>query len=234
MTKSLDGFQVAMFFSQGGSYDVEKLCEAATGALPDSTERQKATGVTVATVTEGQTQIRFVLNPIRCDIHFIPQPIPDMSGPFPTTQSYGEMASEALPIVQKAAEYFGRLQRIGLVVARVERCSSHAVALTALKRSLPFEFGAPPSSEDVAVQYNVRREVLAGAHKLELNQLHHKSIGTAQMIQVGPEGADVKTWSAFRDSLDVNTTGMGPELQGGRLAAAIGAMFKTMDSAMVG
>lgn len=234
MSKSLDGYQVALFFSQSSSHDVEALCEVAMGVLPDSMERQKATGVTIASVVEGPLQVRFVLNAIRCDIHFIAQQLTGAVGPFSSVVSYEQVTALAKPVVHKAAKYFQRLQRLGLVVAQVERCASPAAALTALKRSLPFEFAAPPSSEDVAVQYNVRREVHAAANKLELNQLHHKTIGTVQTIQVGPEGAQVQAWSAFRDSLDVNTTGIGPELEGSRLAAAIDAVFKTMDSAMAG
>lgn len=233
MSKSLDGFQVALFFSQGNSYSAEDVCEAATGSLPDTTERQKATGVTIATVTEGSLQIRFVLNAIRCDIHFIVQPGPGDDMPFSSTMSYREVSEMAQPVVVKAANYLSKLQRVGLVVARVERCASPAAALNALKNSLPFTFDVPPSSEDVSVQYNIRREVVSGNHRLELNQLHNKSIGTAQMIQVGPDGANVKTWAAFRESLDVNTTGIGPELDGGRLSAAVNAIFKTMDAAMV-
>lgn len=234
MSKSLDGFQVALFFDQSSSFNVEQLCESVLGTLPDSTERQKATGVNIATVTEEQVQVRFVLNPIRCDIHFTPQSEPGPDFPPKSAVPMPELYAFARKVCGKAADYFGTIQRIGIVVAQVERYPSSAAALTALKKSLPFEFGVSPASEDVVVQYNVRRSIQTSAGPFELNQLHNKSTGQAQTFEFGPDGARANVFIIFRESLDVNTTTAGLKLTGLKLAAVVDVVFKQMSSQLSG
>lgn len=234
MSKSLDGFQVALFFDQSSDRDVEKLCESVMGTLPDSTERQKATGVTIATVTEDQVLVRFVLNPIRCDIHFSPQSIP---GPdlFPVNGvPMRDLYSFAEKVVKKAADYFKVIQRIGIVVTYVQRYPSSAAALAALKKSLPFEFGVGPSSEDVVVQYNSRRSISTNEGTVEVNQLFNKSTAQAQSFQFGPDGAQANVFMVLRESLDVNTTAVGLKLAGPKLSAVVEGLFKQMSSQMPG
>lgn len=234
MSKSLDGFQFALFFKQNDAYDAERLCEAAVGTLPDTTERQKATGVTTATVTEDQVQVRFVLGPIRCDVHFTPQVQMFRDEPPKSLVPLSQLYAYALNVVQKTATYLESVQRVGFIVAQVQSLPSAAAALTALKKSLPFEFGVGPASEDVVVQYNIRREIHTSSGPFELNQLHNKSTGQAQTLQFGPEGAQSKVFMVFRESLDINTTVSGHELSGIKLQAVVAAMFKQMSSELQG
>ncbi|MEA9777034.1 hypothetical protein ABFU26_09995 [Xanthomonas campestris pv. raphani] len=234
MAKKFDSLHVALFFKQGTSFDVEELCKVATGSPADSLEQQKATGVTTAVLTEDHVQIRFVSGPVRCDIHFFPEAAP---GPeFPPRSIVGgkHIISLAHRVSRRSVEYLGIIQRVGVVVSSVEVFPSPAAALVALKKALPFEFGAPPASEDVVVQYNVRR--ISGApekNAVELNQLYNKSVGVAQRFEITEGAAKVERYSVLREALDINTTDVGHELSGPKLVEVINVLFNHMSSQMV-
>lgn len=232
MAKSLEGIQLALFFARTPDITVEKLCEAATGTEPDSTERQKATGISTAVLTEDKVQVRFVLSAVRCDIYFTSEAEPSQEFPPKSAVPFEQVFSFASRVSTATAVFIKEAQRIGLVVGTVQEFPSPAAALAALKKSLPFSFDAPPSSEDVVVQYNVRRAVGTGKGAIELNQLFNKQTGIVQMVQVGPNGANVTVKSALRETVDVNTHPHpdAPLLAAGRLEVAMGAVLSQAKS----
>ncbi|WP_313456758.1 hypothetical protein [Stenotrophomonas sp.] len=234
MTKSLEGIQLALFFAKSPDINVDDLCRAATGNDPDSTERQKATGIVTATLLEDKVQIRFVLSPVRCDIYFSPEMEPSQEFPPKSSVPFEQVFSFASRVCTAASAYLKEAQRVGLVIATVQDYPSPAAALVGLKKALPFSFDAPPSSEDVVVQYNVKRSVTAGKNTFELNQLFNKQTGVVQMVHVGPHGANLTMKSALRETVDVNTYPHpdAPPLAGGRLESATGAVIAQAKSVL--